>query len=709
MKKILLSLCLLMAAFSAMAIPVKPGMWSYITLADGTEVRVQKVGDEHGHWLRAEDGRCYVLAGDSYVQVDAEAMQAKRLARMEVKGARRRSIYASTSDGLGKKGTMSMGAVPSIGEYTIPVVMVQFSDLKFKNTTTVAKMRRYYNEVGYSDDGCVGSARDYFKAQSGGQFVSTFDVVGVVTLSKSYVYYGKNEADGDDLGLDELPGDVINAAISQLGVDFKKYVVPAADSNHKEGVPLLAMLYAGKGEATEAENATNSNYLWPCEWDDEDDPVGYGTYNDVHFNSFFIGNELGTGGGSLMGMAVFCHEFGHAMGLPDFYCTDYSYQYDDPFGYWSIMDTGSYFDDDCRIPVGYTAYEKSFMGWLDLPEIGTAQAVTLQSPEGLAENSACIVRNSNTETFIFENRQPSTWYPSRFGSGVLVTRIAYSYNQWKNNTLNNTKSKKRACVLTADGTTLYFSASSSNLYGNSKITIPSLKTLSGSTKTIGITNITKNSDGTITLALSNDTPTPTPTPTPSPDGTIFYESFNDCGGFGGNDGSWSGSVANATFNPDIDGWSTDRAYGASKCAKFGNSNTAGSATTPGFTLSGNATLTFRAGAWDSSKDGTSLTVSVDGNGSVTPSTFTMTKGSFTDYTATVTGTGMITLTFQSSRGRFFLDEVLVADPTLVGIRDIQVQPAAQRIFTLDGRFAGTDLHALPRGLYIVKGKKIAVR
>ena len=152
MRKIFLSLCLLAVVVTAMAIPSKPGLWSYITLADGTEVRVQRVGDEHGHWLRAEDGRCFVMEGDSYVLVDAETVQAKRQSRMEVKSARRRAIYSSTSDGLGKKGTMSMGAVPSIGEYTIPVVMVQFSDLKFKSSTTVAKMKRYYNEEGYSDE-----------------------------------------------------------------------------------------------------------------------------------------------------------------------------------------------------------------------------------------------------------------------------------------------------------------------------------------------------------------------------------------------------------------------------------------------------------------------------------------------------------------------------------------------------------------------------
>lgn len=497
MKKIVVLSLLLMMAVAIGAVSAKRGMWSTIRLADGMEVRVEKVGDEHGHWLRAADGTCYIADGDTYVRADEEQLAARRQHRLAVKQAKRRDIYASTSDGLGKFGTMSRGAVPGIGEYTIPVVMVQFSDLKFRSSTTVEKMKRYYNEEGYHDEsGCVGSVRDYFKAQSGGQFVPTFDVVGIVTLEKGYAYYGKNDKDGYDQNLDSLPGHVIQAAIEQLGADFSKYVVPAGDEYHKAGVPLMAMFYAGKGAATEYPDG--EDYLWPCEWDDVEDPVAQGNYNGVHFNSFFVGNELYTGGRSFMGMGTFCHEFGHALGLPDFYCTDYSYEGDDAFGNWSIMDCGSYVND-ARAPVGYTAYEKSFMGWLELKEIGTADSVTLQLPEGKAEGSAYILRHSSSQTFIFENRQPSTWYPVSFGSGVLVTRIAYSYNQWRMNMLNNTQSRKRACVLTANGAKLNFSASPNNLYGNSKSAITTLPALNGTAVNVGIKAIRKNNDDTITL------------------------------------------------------------------------------------------------------------------------------------------------------------------------------------------------------------------
>ena len=483
---------------AAMAIPAKRGLWTTITLSDGTQVRVELRGDEHLHYLQATDGTCYVKSNGVYERVDAATLQARRVQRV----SSRRVVYASTADGLGKFGQMSMGSLPSIGEYTIPVVMVQFSDMEFQNTTTVEKMTRYYNEEGYADEeGCVGSVRDYFKAQSGGMFVPTFDVVGIVTLDKSYKYYGAHDENDEnivDQHLDVLPGDVISAAVSQLGVDFSKYVVPAGDENHAEGVPLLAMFFAGPGEATEPWD-TGGDYLWPCEWDGAEDPIAQGNYADVHFNSFFIGNELYTDR-TLMGMGVFCHETGHALGLPDFYCTNYSYENDDPFGYWSIMDCGAYVNGG-HAPVGYMAYEKSYLGWLELKEFGDAKEVTLQSPTGSAENSAYIIRSSDTETFIFENRQPSTWYPTFMGPGVMVSRIAYDQEQWAINTLNNIQDQKRALMLTADNVLIDFdtNVSPKNLYGNGVNSIQSLKTLSGDEQAVNISNIVKNDDGTITL------------------------------------------------------------------------------------------------------------------------------------------------------------------------------------------------------------------
>ena len=696
-------LSLAIVTMAAMAVPVKPG-WKTIRLADGSEVRVQPWGDEYGHWLQAADGTCYVAKDGVFVAAEKKALLAQREARQAKRGFNK-AIYASTSDGLGEYGKMSMGRVPSIGEYTIPVVMVQFSNLSFRNTTTVEKMTRYFNEEGYQDEpNTAGSVRDYFKEQSGGQFIPNFDVVGIVTLDHPYEYYGKNDSQGNDMRLYELPGDVIAAAISQLGTDFSQYVVPAADENHNSGVPLMAMLYAGRGEATEY--PSGSNYLWPCEWDDVEDAIGYGDYEGVHFNSFFIGNELGSGGGSLMGCAVFCHEFGHALGLPDFYG---NYAGDDAFGYWSIMDSGIYLEEDSRIPAAYTAYEKSYMGWLNLPELDyTQDEVELCYPGDCAEGSAVIVRNSSTETFILENHQPSTFFPAQYGAGVLVMRIAYKKSSWENNSPNPSPSQKRACVLTANGAKLDYSADKNNLYGYTKTSIGELKTYSGQNKDIAVKKVTKNTDnGTIMLTLNEGGPGPEP-PDPPVGDEVFYESFNQCADEGGNDGMWSGQVADGEFLPDNEGWTaaSDKAFGANQCAKFGTSSIAGSATTPAFELNGTTTMTFKAGSWKANNDGTTLNLSVEG-GTVDPASVTMAKGEWTDFTVNLTGSGTVKITFESERGRFFLDEVKVQKPTATGILTPILSQGEGAWYTLDGR----KLISKPTqtGVYIYNGNKVVIK
>lgn len=509
MKKLFFTFALAVLALTASAVPAKPGLFRTLTLSDGTTVKAQLVGDEHGHYWLSADGRAYqqVDGTTNFEEVDITVIQSKANARRAI---RRKVCYASTSDGLGRYNTPGLGALNSIGEYTIPVIMVQFSDKKFLSTTTVEKMNRFYNEQGYHDEsGCVGSVRDYFVSQSRGMFKPTFDVVGIVTLSNKYSYYGRDSGSTIDANVDDLAPDAVAAAISQLGTDFSQYVRTTTNSlKTTTGVPLVCILYAGYGQATGSSSSEETNTVWPCEWDCDEN------YSGTHFNAWFVGNELYTDG-TLMGMGVFCHEAGHALGLPDFYCTNYNYSNDDPFSNWSIMDCGAYVND-ARAPIGYTAYERSYLGWLDIPTYTAGEYQNLDPYTNDNGTTAVkIATNSSTEYFILENRQPGTWYPEDMGSGLFVSRFAYNQTAWDNNTLNNTKNKKRAKIVTANGATLNYSGDQANLYGNGVNSITSLALYSSGTVNPQITTITKNADGTITLNAAAATNVAKPTFSPA--------------------------------------------------------------------------------------------------------------------------------------------------------------------------------------------------
>lgn len=173
----------------------------------------------------------------------------------------------------------------------------------------------------------------------------------------------------------------------------------------------------------------------------------------------------------------------------------------------------------------------------------------------------------------------------------------------------------------------------------------------------------------ITTATDDDRYNGTPiiddddTPIVIPDipASDFVETFDNCKGNGGNDGNFGD--ASATFKPDNEGWTSEACFGGSSCARFGKSKVKGTVTTPSFQVKGKATFTFKAAPYGS--DGTSLTLNVNGNATLSETDLTMTKGQWTTYTLTLTGKGIISITFNPS-DRLFLDDVTVVSEPVEG-------------------------------------------
>ncbi len=155
--------------------------------------------------------------------------------------------------------------------------------------------------------------------------------------------------------------------------------------------------------------------------------------------------------------------------------------------------------------------------------------------------------------------------------------------------------------------------------------------------------------------------------------TVFSATFDDVTGTGGNDGLWSGSAANSGFTDGTSSyttggnWSLAKVYKGNGCVKAGTSSLKGIVTTPTINLTGSATLTFRAGAWDGANEKTVLNISANG-ATLSQSTVTIVKGAFSNFTVDITGaTGAVTLTFEgstASNSRFFLDDIVVTTGTL---------------------------------------------
>ena len=716
MKKVLSTLMLLFVAIMLHAVPAKPGQWKNIKLADGTTIRVELRGDEHARWWQAEDGRMFVKASnaDYYIATDMAKVKQK---------AMKRSMSAKKTQ-MKRMKTMRKAPNPMFqGQRKGLIILAQYKDTKFKDEHDVELYEKIANQLNYKENGFYGSVRDYFRDQSDGQFDLSFDVRGIVQLSQNTSYYGGNDNNGDD----KLPGEMITEALDSIKttVNFADY-----DWDGDGIVEEVFVLYAGKGEA----NGGSANTIWPHMWSLEDANGQMWEYGDYKVNVYACSSEL-NGIGDLDGVGTFCHEFSHCMGYPDMYDTSYNGNFgmDD----YDLMCGGSY-NGNGMYPAGYSAYERSVAGWIELQDLtGETGAVTNLQPIN-NQGQGFIVRNQAhpDECFVIENRQKTKWDTYLPGKGLLISYVDYDSLVWAYNIpnticdytyyanyypdeydfwVNYKNDHERLTVIHADNDKV----ASRVCYpynGNDSLTnrsLPAGKLYHANSNgkkfmNIAITKITQNSDRTMSFNYAPDGVSSTVKPDPTD--AFFYESFDQCSGTGGNDETWTGG--SSQFKPDLTGWTAktnSTRYGADRCARFGNSSNIGWATTPEFNVDGETSFAFMAAPYGT--DGTSLTVSieaVEGSASISPTSFTMTNNDWTVCQATITGTGKVKVTITPAK-RMFLDEVVAKKPTTTGINVINSNNDKVKNtgwYSLDGRYLGNRGDILPHGIYIHNGKKV---
>lgn len=710
---------LLCLVLSVWAVPAKRGVWCSLSLVDGTEVKAQLVGDEFLHYYVAEDGTKYVQdeATGLYRKMTDEVTAQRRAAvrRAQAQGRQKRMLRKAQANNVfqgTKKGL---------------IILVQFTDSKFKSGHDLALYERIANDENYSGNNFRSSIKDYFKAQSHGQFELDFDVAGICQLQHPYAYYGKNNSQKEDV----KPGEMVAEAClwaHEHGFDFSKY-----DWNGDGEVDQVFVLYAGHGEAS----YKDANTVWPHMFylsaSDYGKPL---SLDGVTVDTYACSSEL-NGDGNLDGIGTFCHEFSHCMGFPDLYDTSYAGWFG--MGDFDLMCSGSY-NGDSKCPAGYSAYEKAECGWLTLKDMtNIEQETSIVGVQPMsADGDAYIIKNKGHEDeyYILENRQKTGWDSYLPASGLMITHVDYDADIWDWNMPNtsgkyedangNTKTNdhQRLTIFRAgkstdeygDASDLYPYGSNNSLTKTSSPASTLYNTNSDGSKYmhVAITDIAIAADGTASFTLSKEEHQGGDVPVTPSGSTMLYESFDKCTGTGGNDSIWGGrSIGAGTPTYDNKGWTSTqgKVYASSACVRVGTSSVNGDITTPSFTVNGKAVLSFKAGAWNTSGDGTTLNLSVS-NGTISPSSVTMKKGEWTDYNVTITANGNVKTTFKASKLRFFLDEVKVTDASTSGIREIEGSRSSSIVayYTL----GGIQVTVPSSGIYLARYadgtiKKVVIR
>lgn len=447
MKKILFLMLGCALAVMAYAVPARRG-WQTRTQADGTTIEVQLVGDEYYHYLINRDGKQVREVNGMYEVVGEAPTVAKAQARrMQARRARK-----------------EFGKTPNLAPRGV-VILVNFSNKSMQSGHTNATFTELCNSENCTVNSGYPSAREYFRSQSNGAYEPVFDVYGPVTLSKKYSYYGaNNENDEDEYATDAVIEACILANQTYSDLNFANY-----DSDGDGKVDFVYVMYAGYGEA----DGGGENTIWPHNWSIQELVTDYPSYTNYtksqtrldgkYLDNYAMSNELDYTSDALTGIGTLCHEFGHVIGLPDFYETSYGSNYKNAVtpNDWDVMDGGAY-NGSGHCPPNYSPWEKYFFGWhtpinlgnegqnLTLYANGTENYQAYQITSDGTQQSA----TSTTECYYIENRQQTGWDEGLPHHGMLIWKVKYNATAWSNNAPNNddTSGSPLYTVVSASGT-----------------------------------------------------------------------------------------------------------------------------------------------------------------------------------------------------------------------------------------------------------------
>lgn len=426
-----------------------------VTQSDGTQITVRIYGDEFYHYTLSSEGYALATGADGnyyYATLAADgnlaptSVKAKPLSMLSTA---ERAQVSKLQKGIkptavnplkhlrrtvtSKAPALSQAPVNGInpperitttvttGKRKWPILLVQFSDIKFTVSNPLNAISNLLNQDGYNVNGSTGSAWNYYYENSEGQFDPEFKVYGPYTVSNTASYYAGR---GGTERVGELLIEVCKLADKDINfTDFDAGGV----------IQDVILFYAGYNQAEGAGEYT----IWPhCS------SVGYMSkyFDGLLVDGYGCFSELrGASGRQIANIGTFCHEFGHIMGWPDFYDTTYGpNQGTENF---SLMCSGSY-NNQSRTPPALNILERWMMGWATPEHLVNSG---YRSLDPITENTGYLIESGTAnEYFMVEYRGAgnNVWDTSNYvgGEGMMVYHIDntrnYSY-LWSYGTPNS--------------------------------------------------------------------------------------------------------------------------------------------------------------------------------------------------------------------------------------------------------------------------------
>lgn len=434
MKRLLALFLLLMVVAIADGAKNDPTPFNY-RQPDGTVLTVRALGDESECIFMTMDGVLLVqtgkgmhvaritddmeLASSGVLAHDAGKRSSAELELAKAQPLERfiRERAHRTNEAKGRA-YVSPDYFPHMGSPKVLVVLVQFQDTVFHFDNAREVFDNFFNAETLDPEMANGtladnycSIRQYFKEMSRGMFTPQFDVIGPITLPEKLSEEYNNSVPSSIIYVtrDAIP-------IVKDMVDLNEY-----DQDNNGIIDLIYFVAAGYDAARNAAyNSTTvharTNLASLIQVDEE-----------LRTGTVCINGELGGRIGKdstphVSYIGATCHEFSHALGLPDLYPTTYyPSMINQSYEYWDLMDGGEHVRNGAY-PRAYSALEREAMGWLEIETLDSPAYIEMTSlayPDGKAYRIYPDPQDT-AHCYILENVQKLNSDAYAYGHGLLV-------------------------------------------------------------------------------------------------------------------------------------------------------------------------------------------------------------------------------------------------------------------------------------------------
>ncbi|MGC1272844.1 MAG: M6 family metalloprotease domain-containing protein [Planctomycetaceae bacterium] len=319
------------------------------------------------------------------------------------------------------------------GTRSIPVLCVEFSNRPHK--FDVAEHQRVlFDPPGAPPSPPRPTLTQYYRDISNGVFVPNGEVLGWFRMPRDDAFY-----EGGNNGLGERMGDLLQSTFDQADAvaDFGQFDNDGPDGLPNSGdddgvVDTVFVVHPETGGECDTSNIWSHSFQYsefgasggsPYATNDvRKDELGQpvlgpnGTAQHILIDDYTVQPGLACGSSSalpqIIPIGVFCHEYGHALGLPDLYDRTPSGGADSAgVGNYCLMAGGSYGADGVHAatPVHMSAWCKALMGWAQIEPIDATTPVALEPVQqrNLVYN-VDVPGTDGKEFFLIEYRD-STW------------------------------------------------------------------------------------------------------------------------------------------------------------------------------------------------------------------------------------------------------------------------------------------------------------